>query len=85
MPKQGAVLAYAPLYPFPKEEKWVFVVGDLLANSVYARTEVIQHPRVWHGQHPLENVNLAVPDVDRLLLEYEAPVLSDAREHNLIK
>ena len=44
MPKQGAVLAYAPLYPFPKEEKWVFVVGDLLANCVYARTEVRAHP-----------------------------------------
>ncbi len=34
------MLAYAPLYPFPKEEKWVFMIGDPLLNAVFVRTEV---------------------------------------------
>lgn len=39
-PTGRAVLAYAPLYPYPKEEKWTFVVADQGANTVYARAEV---------------------------------------------
>ncbi len=33
------MLAYAPLYPYPKPEKWNFIVGDPLSNTVYARAE----------------------------------------------
>lgn len=33
------MLAYAPLYPYPKPEKWNFIVGDPLTNTVYARAE----------------------------------------------
>jgi hypothetical protein len=35
-PSGRAVLAYAPLYPFPKEEKWHFVVADVANNAVGA-------------------------------------------------
>lgn len=38
-PKGTSVLAYAPLYPFPKPEKWNFVLADALSNTVYARVE----------------------------------------------
>ncbi|BDA43749.1 Translocation protein SEC63 homolog [Coccomyxa sp. Obi] len=38
-PKGTSVLAYAPLYPYPKPEKWNFIVGDPLTNTVYARAE----------------------------------------------
>ena len=38
-PKGTSVLAYAPLYPYPKPEKWNFIVADPLTNTVYARAE----------------------------------------------
>jgi len=34
------VLAYAPLFPHPKEEKWNFIVADANNNIVYNRQEV---------------------------------------------
>ena len=51
------MLAYAPLFPHPREEKWNFVVADAAANTVYARQEVslieaeavgISHPVSLH-------------------------------------
>lgn len=38
-PKGTSVLAYAPMYPYPKPEKWNFIVADPLTNTVYARAE----------------------------------------------
>lgn len=34
------MLAYAPLFPHPKEEKWNFIVADAANNTVYSRQEV---------------------------------------------
>ena len=34
------MLAYAPLFPHPKEEKWNFIVADAPNNTVYSRQEV---------------------------------------------
>lgn len=34
------MLAYAPLFPHPKEEKWHFIVADATNNTVYTRQEV---------------------------------------------
>ena len=34
------MLAYAPLFPHPKEEKWNFIVADAAKNTVYSRQEV---------------------------------------------
>lgn len=34
------MLAYAPLFPHPKEEKWNFIVADTANNTVYNRQEV---------------------------------------------
>ncbi|EIE19320.1 hypothetical protein COCSUDRAFT_48909 [Coccomyxa subellipsoidea C-169] len=38
-PKGTSVLAYAPLYPYPKPEKWNFIVADPVTNTVYTRAE----------------------------------------------
>ena len=34
------MLAYAPLFPHPKEEKWNFIVADTANNTVYNRQEI---------------------------------------------
>ena len=39
-PRGTSVLAYAPLFPHPREEKWNFVVADAANNTVYTRQEV---------------------------------------------
>ena len=56
-PRGTSVLAYAPLFPHPREEKWNFVVADAANNTVYTRQEVslieaeavgISHPVSLH-------------------------------------
>ncbi len=39
-PRGTSVLAYAPLFPHPKEEKWNFIVADTANNTVFNRQEV---------------------------------------------
>ena len=34
------MLAYAPLFPHPKEEKWTFIVADAANNTVFNRQEI---------------------------------------------
>lgn len=38
--KGRAVQAYAPGFPFPKEENWYFVLADPTANAVMSFTKV---------------------------------------------
>ena len=56
-PRGTSVLAYAPLFPHPREEKWNFVVADAANNTVYTRQEAslieaeavgISHPVSLH-------------------------------------
>ena len=34
------MLAYAPLFPHPKEEKWNFIVADTANNTVFNRQDI---------------------------------------------
>ncbi len=79
------MLAYAPLFPHPKEEKWNFIVADTANNTVFNRQEVslieaeavgISHP-VSHlltelGASVLQCYTLTpVPTASALQLLYE--------------
>ena len=59
------MLAYAPLFPHPREEKWNFVVADAANNTVYTRQEVsLIEAEAVGVSHPVSLHQIAACSVD---------------------